>query len=753
MMKLDRRNFLSLVAGAAGGFILTPINWKLMDDLAIWTQNWSWTPVVKGGANAYANTTCLICPGGCGLKVRLIDGQRAVGLSGNDNNPINRGGLCAWGAAGLQYQYMEENRVPGPMRRNPTVSVWESITWEEAFEILAQKLQESAAAPQRVALLNGRKRSTINRVLKQFMTAYGSPNYLEMPDGSDVQEMASQMAVGEGLRYGFDLERAEVILSVGAAVLEGWGSPVRMQRAFELWRGDPENGRAKIIQVDPRASLTASKADLWLPATPGSEAALVLGLCQILIQEGRHDASLEQAPGFAAFRSLLLREYTPAKVAEMTGLAQENIQQAAQLFADSKRAVALSGLGQGRLPEPLSLTWAVLALNALKGNLGRPGGVFFTPDLPGPELPPLAQPYLERVDAVESGEVSRVQHLAENVVSGRYPLSLLMLHQANPLFTGPGPGAFREAVEKIPFVVSFSSFWDESTNAADLVLPDHSFLEGWGDVETPLGLPYQTVSLAKPLFAPSYDTMSTGDVILRLAQMLGGSVKEALPFDSYQDVLLSRVAGLVASGPGRAGLKEPPEPQSMVSSPPGWGFTSAKEAFEAMAESGVWYKTGPATNRFSFSFAKTPLARSDRPLEPAGSPDAYPLTLVAFETLRVASGFYANPPFVTKLLGDDFLMRKDVFANINPATAAQAGLKEGDPVVLKTPSAQGKILVHLTEGARPGVIFLPLGLGHLVFDATIKGKGINAAELVNYTEDPASGLAITYLSRVKLVEA
>ncbi|MBW1713409.1 MAG: molybdopterin-dependent oxidoreductase, partial [Deltaproteobacteria bacterium] len=329
-MKLDRRNFLHFMIGAAGGFMLTPVNWKLMDDVAIWTQNWSWVPVPEDGARAYANTTCQVCGGGCGIKVRLIDGQRAVKIEGNPNNPLNRGGLCAWGAAGLQYLYLDDNRVKSPMKRNRKTGVWTKLSWEEALKMVAGELKKLAARPQEVALLSGRKRSTMARLLKQFMTAYGSPNYIELPDGGDVQLAASRLALGQSQRYGFDLERAEVVLSFEAALLEGWGSPVRMMRAFETWRSGPAQKRTKLIQVEPRASLTASKADLWLAAKPGTETALALGLAQVLIASDLISPQAASAPGFDQFKARLDKDYTPDKVAALTGLKKEQITAAAK---------------------------------------------------------------------------------------------------------------------------------------------------------------------------------------------------------------------------------------------------------------------------------------------------------------------------------------------------------------------------------------------------------------------------------------
>ncbi len=737
-MKLDRRNFMKFTVGATAGFLLTPVNWKLMDDVAIWTQNWSWVPVPKDGARAYANTACLICGGGCGLKVRLIDGQRAVKIEGNPNNPLNRGGVCAWGAAGLQYQYMEENRVLGPMMRDPGISAWRKISWDRGLKMLTAKLKELKGRPGEVVILNGRKRSSMNVLLMQLAAALGTPNYLEIPDSGDVQRLVAEKAFGQAVRYGFDVERAECILSFGAALIEGWGAPVRMQRAFEIWRGDPGKGRAKIIQVEARASMTASKADLMLAPKPGSETALALGIAQVMVAGGMVDPAAASAPGFGGFKAMLA-DYTPEAVAELTGVEAGAITKAAKMFAKARRAVALSALGQGSRPEPYSLAWAAMALNALKGNLGRPGGVYVTEDLPYPRLPELGATGGRRADDEEHGPVN-LKALAENVIKGKAKVSALIVFEANPLFTGPNPEEIREMLEAIPFKVSFSPFLDETTNACDLILPNHAPLERWDDIETPLGVPYQTLSVAKPLFGPKYDTRPTGDLVLGLAAALGAD----LGYESYEAFIKARLELVEGLGYGRTGAEAPPAGDKLMAAGRGGGGSA-----DEIAETGVWYAAG-ASPSAGFSFDELPEAGE---LTPAGGEDKFPLTLVAFESFRVASGFYANPPFVTKLLDDDFLLKKDVFVNLNPTTAEEFGLREGDPAYIETPSGSARVRVHLTQGAMPDVVFLPLGLGHTSFDGTIRGKGVNGAKMVPAIEDPASGLPLTYIARVNLVKA
>ncbi len=132
-MKIDRRSFLSLGIGVAAGTALSPLPWKLTDDLSIWTQNWPWTPVPETGENSYVNSVCTLCPGGCGISVRKVD-ERGVKNEGMKGHPVNQGGICALGLSGLQLLY-------GPTRiKTPLIRVgkrgegqWEKISWEQAI--------------------------------------------------------------------------------------------------------------------------------------------------------------------------------------------------------------------------------------------------------------------------------------------------------------------------------------------------------------------------------------------------------------------------------------------------------------------------------------------------------------------------------------------------------------------------------------------------------------------------------------------
>ncbi|RLB22334.1 MAG: molybdopterin oxidoreductase, partial [Deltaproteobacteria bacterium] len=115
-MGMTRRDFVKLVVGGVAGLHVTPLPWKLTDDIAIWTQNWPWVPVPSEGAFSEEKSVCTLCPGGCGIKVRKVD-NRAIKIEGRTDFPINPGGICPVGMGGLQLLYDKDLRFTSPMKR------------------------------------------------------------------------------------------------------------------------------------------------------------------------------------------------------------------------------------------------------------------------------------------------------------------------------------------------------------------------------------------------------------------------------------------------------------------------------------------------------------------------------------------------------------------------------------------------------------------------------------------------------------
>ena len=132
------------------------------------------------------------------------------------------------------------------------------------------------------------------------------------------------------------------------------------------------------------------------------------------------------------------------------------------------------------------------------------------------------------------------------------PIDTLLVFSANPVFTQPDGGAFLEALKKIPFIVSFSPYRDETAVMADLILPDHNYLEKMYDVVWPVGLQYPLYGVSKPVVVPLYNTMNTGDAVIGLSKTIDESVGSAFPWANVEEVLMARMQGLFEAGDGLA---------------------------------------------------------------------------------------------------------------------------------------------------------------------------------------------------------
>lgn len=741
-MKIDRRSFLSLGIGAAAGTALSPLPWKLTDDISIWTQNWPWTPVPKVGEVSYVNSVSTLCPGGCGISVRKVD-DRAVKIEGMKGYPGNNGGICNLCLSGLQLLY-GPTRVKTPLKRvgKRGERRWEKISWNEAISEVVKKLGglRSEGQPHSVACISGSDRGTVPQLIKRFLTAYGSPNFMCTPSIQDSYELTLKRMHGVQAMAGFDAENADFVLSFGSGIIDGWGSSVRMFKANSIWR----DKKVKVVQIEPRLSNTAAKSDQWIPINPGTEAALALGLAHVIIKESLYSIDFvnNYSSGFDDWKQLVLNGYGPDKVEKITGIDKSTITKLAKSFASASKSLAICGRGQGRTPGSLHEFIAVHALNALVGNINKEGGIWAIPEpdyirWPEPEMDSVAKAGVqkERIDGAGSKEYPDAKYLLnrfpEVINSGKeYPVEALFILGANPCYTMPDSKFVKKAFDRIPFVVSFSSFMDETAEYSDLILPNHAHLERYEDVPTPVGLQKPVIGLSRPVVAPQLNTKHTGDVILFIAKALGGNIAEAFPWDSYEACLEETM-----------GDKWKTMVENGFWTDPDFTAPSWAEAFET------------STGKFEFTNHELKSVPQFSLIKPEGDDKSYPLILMPYDSMRLANGFIGDPPFVIKTVEDTVLKGKDVFIEINPETAKAYGLAEGMYAILVTPKGKAKVKVHLFDGIMPGILAIPRGLGHTAYDKYLAGKGINVNELIGPVEDPASGLDAAWGIRAKLTKA
>ena len=393
-MKLDRRDFLFLAGGAAGGAAagrlslrgLSRMNEALAPEMASYP-----------GEEKWVTSICRLCPGGCGLRVRTVGG-RPVKVNGNPFYPSNREGICSRGQALLQWLY-HPDRILQPQWRGNTRQKYEAIPWDQALEILAARLRKLSAENRQSGLVvvTGRGAGLTRNLLSRFPSSYGSKPLFCLPVGTETAQQALELMTGSfhtggASRLAYDLENARTVLNFGCDMLEGWGTPAHTLGIFGRWRDGSNSRRTTLIHFGSRLSVSAARANEWVPVEPGTLGAVALGLAYVLISEGLYnrefidsyttgfedwtDSSGRQRTGF---RRLVRAEYRLSRVSEMTGVAAETLVRIARQFASGPGAVAIGPQQSPTEPGRLFDAMSIHSLNALAGSIGAQGGVAILP--------------------------------------------------------------------------------------------------------------------------------------------------------------------------------------------------------------------------------------------------------------------------------------------------------------------------------------------------------------------------------------
>ncbi|MBW1900501.1 MAG: molybdopterin-dependent oxidoreductase [Deltaproteobacteria bacterium] len=807
-MGVSRRNFIKFAAGGVAGIGLTPLPYKLMDDVAIWTQTWPWVPVPPVGEFTRVKSLCSLCPGGCGIEVRKVD-DRAVKIEGRTDYPVNPGGICPIGMGGLQLLYDKDIRYTGPMKRvGPRGSgQFQAITWDEALSEISTRITDlrKKGRPEALAAIDGNPMySTMSAMIERLTKAVGSPNYVRMPSLEDTYWMGNVLMQGNEAPMAYDLENADYILSFGSGLLEGWGAPGRVMNAWGLLRDKAIEGKAKVVQIESRASNSASKSDQWVAARPGTDAALALGIAHVMIKnESYNDKGRfikNQTFGFDKFKAMVLDQYSPDAAARITGVSAAVIVALAEGFSGAKAPLAVYGKGKGTLNGSLYEAMAVQSLNALAGNIDKPGGIIISDPVPLRPLPDMKADAIARkglkkprLDQAGSRKYPLAGSLITNLIDAvnkghESPVDTLLVFSANPAYTLPDSGAVKKALEKVPFIVSFSAYQDETSYMADLVLPDHTYLEKTDDIVWPSGLQYPLYGLTTPVVKPIYDTRNTGDVIIQVANRVGQSTGSAFPWEDYEEVLKIRAMGLFDSGEGLVRYDDA-NPAWKWQKSPRPDYSSFSDMWEKIKSGGLWYRpVQPSknrerlfktpTNKFEFFSTQIELAVNEYARETSEAKalkemgigakketafmphhedvhthgDHYPLTMVPYEMINLASGGIPSPPFLYKTISDNQLLGNDSFAEINPKTASEYHLGQGDPVIIESSAGAVRVRVDLSEGAMPGIVYMPMGFGHTAYDEFIREKGANPNDIIHAGKDPLSGQPVWWATPVKIIK-
>lgn len=781
MRDLSRRRLLRALAASGAAAAVGCRKYAGPSSVAAVPAGW------QRGEERWVDTTCGQCPAGCGVSVRVCEG-RAVKIEGTPGHPINGGGLGPKGQAGLQLLY-HPDRIRGPLRRDgPRGSGrWIQISWDEAIDRLAGALGQlrEGGAPQGLAVIDGEPRGPVPRLWERFLTVYGSPNHVTHLSTTDAGKLlAMKFMQGVDEVPGYDWANTEYVLGFGVSLFESWCQTIHMARATGAMRRGRPGTRVKFVHVSPNFSVTAAKADEWVPIAPATYGALALGIAHVLIRDGLYDADFvrEHTFGFEAwrdaqgrthrgFRDLVLADYPPDAVARITGVPADTIARLAREMSAHRPAIALADGMSAASTNSLGTAMAIHALNALAGSIERRGGVLAQRPALASWTPADTDEVAQRGRGAERIDgrgtpacplgLGSIQRLPEAILSERpYPVQALILYRSNPVFSKPEGARWVEALQKVPVVVSCSPLPDESTMWADLVLPDHTYLERWEVVEPAPSAGRPVVGLRQPVVRPRHDTMATGDVIIRLANALGSGIADAFPWADYRAAITDQLRGLA---PDTTALLADMEKKR------GWWSDQVVEdrAATFATPSGRFEFYSQTIRSKLAALFPTPdalethlagcgvVSRGDdlclphwEPPRFAGDPHEYPFLLAPYRAMNYAEGGVRHLPWLRELPGAGLLAWKET-ADINPEDARRLGVAAGDAVWVESPAGRRRVHVRVHAGTRAGTIGLPLG--HGPWPPTEEDAGTAGGHgLLVALSDPLAGILAHQGTRVRV---
>ncbi|MFQ5824791.1 MAG: molybdopterin-dependent oxidoreductase [bacterium] len=807
-MEISRREFLKYLGVASAGVTLSSLGcdtiWSVPDKIY---EEVGGAPRIE----TWKTSVCSLCHGGCGIKVRLIDGI-PVRILGNPIHPLNRGGICPMAEAGIEALF-NPDRIKHPMKRvgDRGEDKWESISWEEAIELVVSHLRSLREKNEthKLAFFTGNTNNLLSSLIERFMEAFYSLNLFAF-DENNFSTLTTYLTQGHKNPLAYHFKDIKLLINFGADLLDVGPSPIRFNQLYSELRNREDGQRVRIIHIDSRLSRTASNSHEWVPIKLGTMAALALGIANVVIKDGQYDKDFVKTNSFGfedwkdragnfhqGFKALVEREYYPEKVAEITGVPASKIVELAREFGAEESALVLAGGQATNSSNGLYTSWAIESLNALKGNFKKDGCIFVLNDPPFAELPKVQiegiaskemnYPKLTELKGVFCFPEYAISYLPNRILDKQpYPIEVLFLTQVNPVFNSVKQRDFIAALKEIPFVVSFSSFLDETSAYADLILPDHTFLEKHEVIYSIPMVDFSHLGIQQPVVEPFYNTRHVGDVILQIAQNLGGTIAASLSWSDYKEYIQSRLKGIYKTGAGTIFTERMDEAWLKYLKERGWQileYTTFEEFWDVLLDKGGWWDPFPSKLDFrklfdtpskKFEFysqiliqeVKSQLpgkdasekeinlllgkwniaARGDLAFLPHyeslkfnNNESKFDLHLLTYNLITNLNGVGGNLPLIQELFG---LLTREYWRSwveVNPETARKYGISDRDIVKVTSPKGSLKLKVKLLPNVMPEVVHFPFGLGHKAYGRYAEGIGENPYEILLEDYDFLSG--------------
>jgi thiosulfate reductase / polysulfide reductase chain A len=672
---------------------------------------------------------CFMCTVRCPIKVMVADDD-VIWIQGNPHVAGIDGALCAKGSAGLALLHDTERPQYPMIRTGPRGSgQWRKASWDEALDYAAEGLKKVKAEYGAESLVFGERTNLNTHISKTFLKAFGTPNYFShdaLCKGS-VNTAFRSLTGYTDPQVGVDYGNTKHIVMYGRNIFEALEIKAINNLLSAMDKG------AKLTYIDPRVSVTATKADRYWMIRPGTDLALNYALMHTILKEGLHDKvyvrrwvkGLKELEAFVA-------PYTPEWAAAETGIPAEEIVDLAREVSQVKPAVIFHyGYRGAHHPEEIYFRRSLVILNALMGSIESPGGLFFKKGMKAAgrgdigkyvdqEFPKIAAPRFDGSGGTQfpiaDSSHGNPQMLAHAILNeDPYPIKALIANRFEPLQSIPDSTAVRNALDKLDLIVAIDVNYSEISWYSDVILPESTYLERADSIQAVSGLKPQ-LYIRQQAVAPRYDTKPGWWILKELAKRL--DIGQYLPFEIVEDIWNHQLKD--------TGVKIE---------------DFADKGFVVLSDKALWW------DREKGIQFKTPSGKFElisTLMENAGFPSFKPYEAVPHTNgkFRLLVGRHAAHTHVSTQ--NNFYLSELVPENelwMNTQAAARLGIKDGQYVEVASPlKTNGKIKAKVTDFIHPEAVFMLHGFGKTVPSQTrCYQKGASDALLQENISDKVGG--------------
>lgn len=717
---------------------------------------------------------CPLCEAMCGLEIQVAGGKVA-GVRANKSDKWSAGHICPKGAS-LAALHDDPDRIRRPMIKID--GQWREVDWDTAFrrctELLTPVIEKYGIGA--VAAYTGNPLAhsfSLSRYSAVLLGLSGMPiTYSPGTIDQWPKNLSSHLMYGSWWAFPTpDLERTDLLVVMGANPAASQGSLLAAPDVMGLIGGIRKRG--KVIVIDPVRTQTAAKADEWLPITPGTDAALLLGVVHTVFDEelanlGELERHLD---GVSTLRQVVA-EWSPERVADATGIDAERIRGLARELAATPRAVVYGRIGTCNQEFGSLASWLVDVVNIVTGHFDTPGGAMFaTPTawtvtsqtIPGLEdgAPNFGR-YRTRVRGAKEvmGQVPVSCMLEEIVTPGEGQLKALITVAGNPVLSTPGGDKLDEALPQLDAMISVDLWLNETTRHADVILPGASALEQAHSADLLLGAAINSFArYSPPVFhREDPDAPEEWEILIRLTGLCTGTPAEDVDVAALDDGwfdYLCFTQGLDGAeirkhydhgGPERMldlTLRTAAFGDRYGENPDGLTLAKLKEHPDGINYGPMVPRVPEVLGTSDKKIRLAPQYLLDDLPRLAARLDRTPdeLVLVSRRHLRSNNSWLHN-------VGSLMKGRDRCTLLMHSRDAAERGITDGENA--EVASSAGKIVVpvEVTDAIKPGVVSMPHGWGHgrpgtrLGVANASPGVNTNILSLPDFIDEPSGNGAL-----------